>query len=61
VVLSQLAAWFTAALQMTETKRKLVVQALFPTGVCTTDFSNYLRKKYEDYGRAIRKSHIKAE
>jgi tripartite-type tricarboxylate transporter receptor subunit TctC len=61
VVLSQLAGWFTAALQMTEIKRKLVVQALFPAGVCATDFNNYVRKKYEDYGRAIRESNIKAE
>jgi tripartite-type tricarboxylate transporter receptor subunit TctC len=58
-VLSQLSNWFTAALQTTEIRRKLAIQALFPVGVCATDFGIYLRKKYEDYGRAIRDSNIK--
>jgi tripartite-type tricarboxylate transporter receptor subunit TctC len=56
---SQLAGWFTAALQTL--KPKLVAQGLFPVGVCTTNFGSYLRTKYDEYGRAIREADIKAE
>jgi tripartite-type tricarboxylate transporter receptor subunit TctC len=59
--LSQLASWFTAALQATEIRRKLVAQELFPVGVCATDFISYLRKKYDEYGHAIREANIKAQ
>jgi tripartite-type tricarboxylate transporter receptor subunit TctC len=58
---SQLAGWFTAALQTPEIKQKLVAQGLFPVGVCATDFGSYLRRKYDEYGRAIREANIKAE
>jgi tripartite-type tricarboxylate transporter receptor subunit TctC len=58
---SQLAEWFTAALKTPEIKQKLVAQALFPVGVCTTDFGSYLRTKYDEYRRAIREANIKAE
>jgi tripartite-type tricarboxylate transporter receptor subunit TctC len=56
---SQLAGWFTAALQTL--KQKLVAQGLFPVGVCTTGFASFLRTKYDEYGRAIREANIKAE
>jgi tripartite-type tricarboxylate transporter receptor subunit TctC len=58
---SELAAWFTAALQTLEVKQKLVAQGLFPVGVCATGFSSYLRRKYDEYGRALREANIKAE
>jgi tripartite-type tricarboxylate transporter receptor subunit TctC len=58
---SQLAGWFTAALQTPEIKQKLVAQALFPVGVCATGFDSYLRRKYDEYGRAVREANIKAE
>jgi len=58
---TQLAGWFTAALQTPEIKRKLVAQALFPVGTCGTGFASYLSKRYDDYGRAIREAHINAE
>jgi tripartite-type tricarboxylate transporter receptor subunit TctC len=58
---SQLAGWFTAALQTPEIKRKLVAQALFPVGICATGFGSYLRKKFDEYGRAIREANIKAD
>jgi tripartite-type tricarboxylate transporter receptor subunit TctC len=58
---SQVAGWFTAALQTPEIKQKLVAQGLFPVGVCTTAFDSYLRGKYDEYGRAIREASIKAE
>jgi tripartite-type tricarboxylate transporter receptor subunit TctC len=58
-VVSQLAGWFTAALQTL--KQKLVAQGLFPVGVCTAGFGRFLRTKYDEYGRAIREVNIKAE
>jgi tripartite-type tricarboxylate transporter receptor subunit TctC len=58
---SQLAGWFNAALQTLEIKRKLVVQGLFPVGVYATGFGSYLRRKYDEYGRAVREANIKAE
>jgi tripartite-type tricarboxylate transporter receptor subunit TctC len=58
---SQIAGWFTAALQTPEIKQKLAAQGLFPVGVCTTGFGSYLRRKYDEYGRAVREANIKAE
>jgi tripartite-type tricarboxylate transporter receptor subunit TctC len=58
---SQLASWFTAALQVPEIKSKLVAQGVYPVATCGGDFAAYLRKLYEDYGRVIREANIKAE
>jgi tripartite-type tricarboxylate transporter receptor subunit TctC len=58
---SRLTGWFTAALETLEIRRKLVAQGLFPVGVCATDFGSYLRRKYDEYDRAIREANIKAE
>ena len=53
--------WFTAALQVPEVKAKLVVQGLYPVWTCGADFGAFLRKQYDDYGRAIREANIKVE
>jgi tripartite-type tricarboxylate transporter receptor subunit TctC len=45
-VVSQVADWFTAALQAPEVKRKLVAQGVYPVGVCGADFGALLRKQY---------------
>jgi tripartite-type tricarboxylate transporter receptor subunit TctC len=58
---SQLVGWFTAALQVPEVKAKLVVQGLYPVGICGDDFGAFVRKQYDGYGRAIREANIKAE
>ncbi len=58
---SELAQWFTAALQAPELKSKLALQGLFPVGTCGTDFAAYLRKQYEQYGRDIRELNIRTE
>jgi tripartite-type tricarboxylate transporter receptor subunit TctC len=58
---SQLAGWFTTAMQVPEVKAKLVVQGLYPAGICGADFGAFLRKQYADYGRAIREANIKVE
>lgn len=56
---SQLARWFTAAMQAPEVKAKLVAQGLYPVGMCGAEFSDYFRKQYLEYGRVIRESGIR--
>jgi tripartite-type tricarboxylate transporter receptor subunit TctC len=58
---SELGGWFTAALQAPETRAKLAVQGLFPVGTCGTDFAAFLRRQYDEYGRGVRESNMKAE
>jgi len=59
--ISQLADWFTAALQAPEFSAKLAPLGLFPVGMCGADFAVLLRKQYADFGRVIREANIKAE
>jgi tripartite-type tricarboxylate transporter receptor subunit TctC len=59
--ISQLAGWFTAALQAPEVKRKLVAQGLYPVGMYGASFVALLHKQYDDFGRVIREAGIKAE
>ena len=59
--ISELTAWFTAALQVGEVRAKLAVQRLDPAPMCGADFSALLRKQYDEYGRIIREANIKAE
>jgi len=58
---TQIAGWFTAAVQDPETKRKLVGQGLFPVVTCGADFAAVIRKQYDEYGRIIRQANIEAE
>jgi len=58
---SQLVGWFTAALQVPEVKAKLAIQGLYPAGICGADFGAFIRKQYDDYGRAIREANIKPQ
>jgi len=59
--ISQLASWFTAALQAPEFRAKLAPLGLFPVGMCGADFGVLLRKQYADFGRVIREANIRAE
>jgi tripartite-type tricarboxylate transporter receptor subunit TctC len=59
--ISQLAGWFTMAMQTPETRAKLVAQALYPAAMCGADFGTYIRRQYEEYGRLIREANIRAE
>jgi tripartite-type tricarboxylate transporter receptor subunit TctC len=59
-MLTQLAAWFSAAVQAPEVKVKLATQELYPVGSCGADFAAHLRKEHEKYGRIIRQANIKA-
>jgi tripartite-type tricarboxylate transporter receptor subunit TctC len=60
-LLSQLAEWFTAAMQKPEVKAKLNELGFFPAGICGQDFAALLRKQYEDYGRVIRSANMRTE
>ncbi len=60
-VVSQYAEWVKAAMLAPEVKTKLVDLALYPVGMCGSDFAAHLRKEYENYGRLIREANIKAE
>jgi tripartite-type tricarboxylate transporter receptor subunit TctC len=60
-LISQITGWFTSALRTPEVKAKLVAQGYYPVGLCGPEFATYLRKQYDDYGRAIREANIKAE
>jgi tripartite-type tricarboxylate transporter receptor subunit TctC len=58
---SQLAGWFTAALDAPEVKSKFPSQGLFAVGTCGADFGAFIRKQYDDAARAIREGNIKAQ
>jgi hypothetical protein len=42
-------------------KAKLVIQGVYPVGICGPDFAARIRKQYDDFGRVIREANIKAE
>jgi tripartite-type tricarboxylate transporter receptor subunit TctC len=58
---SQLASWFTAAIQAPEVKAKLVAQEMYPAVTCGADFTAFLRIQYDDFGRVIHEANIKTE
>ena len=60
-LLSQLAEWFTAAMQKPEVKAKLNELGFFPAGICGQDFAALLRKQYEEYGRVIRSANMRPD
>lgn len=59
--ISQIASWFTAALEVPEVRPRLAVQGLFPKPVCGAEFGAYLRTQRDEYARTIREANIKAE
>ena len=58
--ISQLAAWFTAALKDPEVHAEARRAGAFPVGTCGAAFAAFTKKQYDDYGRAIRDANIKA-
>jgi tripartite-type tricarboxylate transporter receptor subunit TctC len=59
--LLRIGGWFMAALQTPELAPKLAAQELYPAGLCGAEFGAFLRKQYDDYGRAIRDGNIKVQ
>jgi tripartite-type tricarboxylate transporter receptor subunit TctC len=58
---SQLASWFTAAMDAPELTAKLAVQGLLPAAKCGADFAAFVKNEYEAYGRAVHEANIRAE
>jgi tripartite-type tricarboxylate transporter receptor subunit TctC len=58
---TQLAGWFTAALEVPQIKAKLVAQGLYPAGKCGADFAAFFRKQYDEFGHVIHEANIRAE
>jgi tripartite-type tricarboxylate transporter receptor subunit TctC len=60
-VVTELADWLTAALDAPAVKPKLKALSLYTVGRCGAAFAADLRRRFDDYGRAIRESNIKGE
>jgi tripartite-type tricarboxylate transporter receptor subunit TctC len=59
--ISQLAKWFTAEAEVPEMKAKLVAQGFYPVEICGANFSSFIRKQNDEYGRAIRELNFKVQ
>jgi len=60
-VVGELAEWLTAALAAPAVRPKLKSLGLFTVGKCGAAFAAELRRRFDDYGRAIRESNIRSE
>ena len=60
-VISKLTEWTRRAIETPEFKSKLAAEGIYPVGICGAEFAAFLRKRYDEYGRAIREADIKAE
>ena len=60
-LVTQMQSWFTQATQAPEIKTRLAALQFSPTIKCGADFATFLRKRSDDFGRAIRDAKIKAE
>ena len=58
---ARLIAWLTAAMNVPEVKGKLAVQGLYPVLTCGSDFADLIRKRYAEYGLAIKQAGLKIE
>jgi tripartite-type tricarboxylate transporter receptor subunit TctC len=58
---AQVSGWFSAALQASHLRGRLVAQGFDPVATCGADFAALLRQQYEEYGRVIRETRIKAD
>ena len=58
---TQFAGWFTTALALPEVQARLADQGLYPVGRCGADFAALVRKRYDEYGEALRDANIKGE
>ena len=58
---AQLINWFGTALQTPMISARLEKLGLIAVRNCGTDFADYLRKRYEEYGRIIHEAKIKVQ
>jgi tripartite-type tricarboxylate transporter receptor subunit TctC len=59
--IGELAGWFAAALEAPEVKAKLALQGLYAVGMCGGEFAEFVRKRYDEYGEAIRATNLKPQ
>jgi tripartite-type tricarboxylate transporter receptor subunit TctC len=59
--LDELDGWFKSALAVPDVKAKLAVQGLYPVGTCGAEFGEYIRKRFDMYGEAIKASGMKPQ
>jgi tripartite-type tricarboxylate transporter receptor subunit TctC len=58
---ARLVAWLTAAMNVSDVKQRLEVQGLYPVLTCGPDFADLIRKRYAEYGLAIKRAGLKTE
>jgi len=58
---ARLATMLSTAVRSADLKAKLVLQGLYPTGICGAEFRNFVRSQYEDYRRIIRETNFPTE
>jgi tripartite-type tricarboxylate transporter receptor subunit TctC len=59
--LNQIITSLKLALNVPEIKSKLVLQGLYPIGICGAEFGAYLQRQHQMYARILREGNIKAE
>jgi tripartite-type tricarboxylate transporter receptor subunit TctC len=59
--LAQLSGWFSAAMAVPEVKEKFALQGLYPGTLCGPAFGALLRRRYDEYGQALREAGIKVD
>jgi tripartite-type tricarboxylate transporter receptor subunit TctC len=60
-MLAQFAQWFTAAIEAPESKAKLAAQYLYTGGPCGEAFGDFIRGRYDEYGRLSAIAGLKKE
>lgn len=58
---NQLIGWLRKAIGTPEVKQKLEAQGLYPVLTCGPDFADLIRRRYEEYGEAIKQAGLKSE
>jgi len=58
---NQLIGWLKKAIGAPEVKQKLEVQGLYPELICGSEFADLIRRRYEEYGEAIKQAGMKTE
>jgi len=58
---ARLIGWFKAAMNVSGVRQKLGLQGLYPVLICGSDFADFIRKRYAEYGLAIKQAGLKRE
>jgi tripartite-type tricarboxylate transporter receptor subunit TctC len=60
-ITSQIASWFSAAVDAPGVKVRLAAQGLFAKTICGAEFGTFLRAEHDQYLRVIREANIRGE